>query len=306
MMSQRPALSVIIVSYRTPDILRDCLRSVREEAGLPCEVIVVDNASGDGTVEMVRREFPEVVLIDSATNLGFSPANNLALERATGEHLLLLNPDTVVRRGALASWLEAHQARGAGISGPHLLNIDGSLQVSAWKVPGLMASLLELFYLHRWLGAGAYPRDHFDTDFQPAFVSGAAMLFHRSVHERVGGLDPTMFWMEDVDLCVRVRRMGGSCWYFHRPEIVHIGGQSAKQNPERAISNQLLSRIKFARKHGGALPALAITFVVLLHILTRMAAFGLIARVRPEPRAKAYRITLVKLWRYLFHGDRSI
>lgn len=305
-MSQRPALSIIIVSYRTPAILRDCLLSVRNNVGKPCEVIVVDNASGDDTVEMVRREFPEVVLIDSPTNLGFSPANNLALERATGEHLLLLNPDTVIRPGALAAWLEAHQARGAGISGPHLLNTDGSLQVSAWQVPGLMASLLELFYLHRWLGSGAYPRDRFDTDFQPAFVSGAAMLFHRSIHERVGGLDPTMFWMEDVDLCVRVRRAGGSCWYFHGPEIVHIGGQSAKQNPERAISNQLLSRIKFARKHNGALAAVAISIVVLLHILSRMAAFGLIAVIRPEPRAKAYRLTLLKLWRYLFHGDRSI
>lgn len=305
-MSQRPALSIIIVSYRTPAILRDCLLSVRNNVGQPCEVIVVDNASGDGTVELVHREFPEVVLIDSPTNLGFSPANNLALERATGEHLLLLNPDTVVSPGAMAAWLEAHQARGAGISGPRLLNTDGSLQISAWKVPGFWASLLELVYLHRWFGAGAYPRGHFDTDFQPAFVSGAAMLFHRSIHERVGGLDPTMFWMEDVDLCVRVRRMGGSCWYFHRPEIVHIGGQSAKQNPARAISNQLLSRIKFARKHNGALAAAAVSIVVLLHILTRMAAFALIALVRPEPRAKAYRLALVKLWRYLFHGDRSI
>jgi N-acetylglucosaminyl-diphospho-decaprenol L-rhamnosyltransferase len=305
-MSLRPVLSIIIVSFRTPDILRDCLRSLQAEVDLPREVVVVDNASGDDTVAMVRSEFPEVMLIDSAINLGFSPANNLALERATGEYLLLLNPDTVVRRGALASWLEAHRSVGAGISGPNLLNTDGSLQVSAWKVPGLLDSVLELFYLHRWSGAGAYPRDRFDTDFRPAFVSGAAMLFHRKVYERVGGLDPTMFWMEDVDLCVRVRQEGGSCWYFHQPEIIHIGGQSAKQNPVRAISNQLLSRIKFARKHEGPLSAAVLSIVVLLHILTRMTAFAIIAWVRPEPRAQAYRHTLVKWWRYLFHGDRTI
>lgn len=305
-MSQRPVLSIIIVSFRTPDILRDCLRSLQAEVDLPCEVIVVDNASGDDTVPMVRSEFPEVVLIESATNLGFSPANNLALERATGEYLLLLNPDTVVRRGALATWLQAHRSHGAGISGPRLLNTDGSLQVSAWKVPGLLASVLELIYLHRWLGIGAYPRARFDTDLRPDFVSGAAMLFHRKVYERVGGLDPTMFWMEDVDLCVRVRQEGASCWYFHQPEIIHIGGQSAKQNPERAISNQLLSRIKFARKHDGPLSAAVLSIVVLLHILTRMTAFAIIAWVRPEPRAQAYRHTLIKWWRYLFHGDRTI
>lgn len=305
-MAQRPEVSIIIVSYRTPVLLRDCLASVAGQRDVDFEVIVVDNASGDGTVEMVRSGFPAVRLIASEENLGFSPANNRAMELARGRHLLLLNPDTVMDAGSLALWLRRHAERGAGISGPRLLNPDRSLQPSAWKVPGFVASLLELFLLHRLLGAHRYPAARFSADFQPEFISGAAMLFDRSVYERVGGLDAGMFWMEDADLCVRVRALGASCWYLHEPTIVHIGGQSAARNLRRAISNQLISRIKFARKHHGMLAAAPVAMVVTLHALTRAMAFSLLALGRTEPRADAYRHALVRLYRYIILGDRSI
>lgn len=305
-MASGPLVSIIIVSYRTPGLLRDCLASLAAQAGAEHEAIVVDNASGDGTAEMVREEFPEVRLIASEANLGFSPANNLAMAQARGDYLLLLNPDTVLPTGCLARWLERHRERGAGISGPRLLNPDGSLQPSAWKVPGLAASLLELFYLHRLLRANGYPLQRFAADFEPEFVSGAAMLFERGLRERIGGLDPEMFWMEDADLCVRMRQRGASCWYLHEAALVHIGGQSAARNPRRAISNQLISRIKFARKHRSAPIAWCIAATMVLHALTRTAAFGLVRLLRPEPRADAYAHALVRLHRYIILGDRSI
>jgi GT2 family glycosyltransferase len=273
---------------------------------MPHEVIVVDNASPDGSAEMVEQEFPLVQLIKSAVNQGFSPANNLAMERARGNYMLLLNPDTVVMPGALATWIDQHRASGASVSGPRLLNTDGSLQVSAWKVPGFLNSLLELFYLHRVSGVGRYVESRFQGDFTPDFVSGAAMLFDRSVYERIGGLDPEMFWMEDVDLCVRASNAGGMIAYFHAPTIVHIGGQSSKKNMDRVISNQLISRIKFARKHSNAISAAFLIGVIYLHVLTRITAFGLLTAFRPDPRAKAYIYTLGKLNSYLFQGDRSI
>lgn len=305
-MTSSPILSIIIVSYQTKAILRDCLQSIEREVELQHEVIVVDNASTDGSAEMVAREFPGMRLVANTMNVGFSPANNEAMAMALGRLILLLNPDTVVLPGSIWAWVDRHTAVGATVSGPRLLNPNGDLQVSAWKVPGLANSFLELLYLHRLSGVGGYAGDRFATDFEPGFVSGAAMLFGREVFERLGGLDPDMFWMEDVDLCVRVRQDGGHCWYFHGPAIVHIGGQSAKRNMDRVISNQLISRIKFSRKHAGTLATGALVLVIYLHVLTRIVAFGLYNVFRKDTRAHAYVFTWRKLHRYLFQGDRSI
>lgn len=305
-MSHAPVISIIIVSYAARDILRDCLASVQREADVPCEVIVVDNESPDGSPEMVEREFPSVRLIRSGGNIGFSPANNIGLEKAKGAYMLLLNPDTVLRPSSLSTWLRLHKEKKAGISGPRLLNVDGTLQPSAWKVPGLGRAVLELFYLHRFLGSGTYPTATFGNDFEPGFVSGAAMLFHRTVHERVGGLDPHMFWCEDVDLCLRVKKGGDHCWYFHAPEIIHIGGQSSRKNMDRVISNQLISRIKLSSRHSNSITTVLLATVIILHAFTRALAFGLIGLFRPESRARAYRYALRKLGRYLLLGDRSI
>jgi len=305
-MSSGPQISIVIVSYNVCGILRDCLLSIREHAVIPCEVIVVDNASLDSTVEMVKNEFPEVVLIASKENLGFSPGNNLGMDKATGEFILLLNPDTLLLPGALEQWLSFHQSQNAGISGPQLLNADRSLQISTWKTPGLTASAMELLYLHRLFKIGQYPLQQFSTDFTCDFVSGAAMLFERKWFEKMGGLDPILFWMEDVDYCYRFRMQGLTCVYFHEPQIIHLGGQSSKSNYNRVISNQLISRLKFSRKHRSGFSSAMMVFVLRLHILTRILIFGLVNLFRKTPKARAYVFSWKKLNRYLYHADNSI
>ncbi len=301
-----PLLSIIIVSYNTRDVLRDCLLSVQREVDLPHEAIVLDNASPDGSADMVAQEFPEMVLVRNTGNVGFSPANNTGMERARGRYILLLNPDTIVRPGSMRAWVEAHERVQATISAPRLVGRDGRMQVSAWRIPDLLDATLELFILHRVVKRRTYPAANFEGDFEAGFVSGAAMLFERSVLKRLGGLDPEMFWMEDADLCLRIRNAGGTCWYVNGPGIVHIGGESSKRNVDRMIANQLLSRIKFARKHGSGVSALLMVLVIVLHALTRAVAFSVVGLVHDEPRARAYRHTLARLYRYLFHGDRSI
>lgn len=305
-MSSGPQISIVIVSYNVCEILRDCLLSIRQHAALSCEVILVDNASPDGTVEMVKSEFPEVVLIASKENLGFSPGNNLGMAQAKGEFVLLLNPDTLLLPGALEQWLQGHQKFNAGISGPQLLNADRSLQVSTWKTPGLTASVKELFYLHRWFKVGHYPLPQFSTDFTCDFVSGAAMLFERKWFEKIGGLDPILFWMEDVDYCFRFRLEGLSCVYFHEPQIIHLGGQSSKSNYNRVISNQLISRLKFSRKHRSGFSSAMMVLVLRLHIVTRILIFGLVNLFRKTPKFQAYVFSWKKLNRYLYHADNSI
>lgn len=305
-MHDRPQLSIIIVSYNTREVLRECLASVQREVDLPHETIVVDNASPDGSADMVAQAFPDMVLVRNTGNVGFSPANNTGMERARGRYIVLLNPDTIVRPDSMRAWVEAHERVQATISGPRLVGRDGALQVSAWRIPGLLDATLELFLLHRVVKRNLYPAADFDGEFAAGFVSGAAMLFERSVFERLGGLDPEMFWMEDADLCLRIREAGGTCWYLSGPGIVHIGGESSKRNVDRMIANQLLSRIKFARKHGSAVGAMLMAVVIVLHAFTRAVAFSVVGLFRSEPRARAYRHTLVRLYRYLFHGDRSI
>ncbi len=305
-MNDRPSISIIIVSYETRELVRDCLVSIRNGGERSVEVIVVDNASADGTVEMIAAEFPEVQVVRNATNVGFSPANNQGIARSKAPFILLLNSDTVVQKGSIVQWMKEHVDSGATVSGPRLLNTDGSLQRSAWKVPGILDQFLELFYLHLVSGVGGYTDEQYAQDFEPGFVSGAAMLFARELSDRIGGLDPEMFWMEDVDFCVRARKEGGTVKYLHLPEIVHIGGQSSKKNLGRVISNQLISRIKFMRKHGDVLRSTLLVLIILLHVLTRMVIFGILSIFGDEPKAKAYSYTLRKLFRYLFAGDRSI
>jgi N-acetylglucosaminyl-diphospho-decaprenol L-rhamnosyltransferase len=300
-----PEVSFIIVSCNTCEVLHACLASIRDHAGVESEIIVIDNASSDGTREMIRSRFPRVRLIANEENVGFSPANNQGIALATGDFIVLLNPDTELRPGAMRSWIDAHTGHGAVVSGPRLENPDGSLQQSAWRVPGLGSAALELIGLHRFFPAHAYPVARFSRDFEPGFVSGAAMLSERRALVGLGGLDPSLFWSEDTDLCIRARAMG-RCWYLTGPVIMHIGGESAKRNPRRAISNQLISRIKLARKHRKWATASAIALVVGAHILTRAAAFTFINLLRKEDRADAYRYTWTRYWRYLMRGDRSI
>lgn len=305
-MTSSPVISIIIVTHGAKEVVRDCLASVARENEHILEVIVVDNASSDGVPEMIAADFPFVQLVRNSANIGFSPANNQGIALSTAPYLLLLNPDTVLHPGVIGRWLHDHQTTDATVSGPHLLNADGSFQRSAWKVPGVAASVLELFNLHRIFGVGVYPEERYSTDFTPGFVSGAAMLFSRALVDTIGGLDPEMFWMEDVDLCVRVREAGGKVLYLHRPLVTHIGGQSSKKNLGRVIGNQLVSRMKFTRKHGGAAAYFVVSLATVLHIFTRTIAFGAISIFRNEPRFGAYRAAWRKCHRYLFQDDRSI
>ncbi len=305
-MSVNPLVSIVIVSYNTREVLEACIRSVQKTVAVSHEVIVLDNASPDGSANMVEVEFPKVRLVRCKENIGFSPANNLGMEMAFGKYVLLLNPDTLVQAGSVEQWIEAHERVGAAISGPRLLNPDGSEQVSAWQVPDAMDALLELFLLHNIFRRTHYEPSTLERDREVGFVSGAAMLFERTLFQRIGGLDPELFWMEDTDFCERVRKAGGSCYRFQGPTIVHIGGQSSSSDPTRMISNQLVSRIKFARKNDGVLAGFIVAIAMYLHCITRIVAFGLRSLFTAEPRAKAYRYTFTKLNRYVFFGDRSI
>ncbi len=256
--AQTVDVTVCIANWNCRDYLRDCLQSLLENPqGVALEVIVVDNGSRDGAAEMVAREFPEVVLVCNAVNLGFSRANNQAARLARGRYLLFLNNDTVVPPETLRSlvdYAEAH--REAGIIGPRLRNGDGEVQASCRLRP-TVGTFLHRTTLLRWTrllrpAYREYRRQGFDpqTTRRVGMVLGAAMFMARVVFESCGGWDEEFtFGGEDLELSARVARRYDVV-YLPSVEIIHYGRVSTRQNPAYAAEHIFCGFARYLRKTG--------------------------------------------------------
>lgn len=232
-------LSVIIVSYNTRELLRDCLHSLASAGAVQFEVLVVDNASADGSAEMVGQSFPDVQLIVNDHNAGFAAANNIGLRRARGRYLLLLNSDTRVLDGALArmvQFMDAHPA--AGYCGPCLLNADDSHQASARRFPTPLSRAWAMSGM-----AGRYPRSRHALDlhwqggaqgtYRVDWLSGACLMVRAAAVEQVGVLDESFFmYFEETDWCRRMARGGWEGWYIGDARVVHLGGGSVRHDSD--------------------------------------------------------------------------
>jgi GT2 family glycosyltransferase len=302
-------VSIVIVSYNVSALLRQCLQSVFAQAtALHLEVIVVDNNSSDGSPQMLAEEFPRVILLANQVNAGFSGANNQGMKLASGEHIFLLNPDTELRAGAvekLHAFMKTHGD--CAIVAPRLLNSDGSLQVSAWKEHKPADLIAESLFLHKIHNRLYYDDDQFNSVFEPAALSGAALYFHRELMNRIGYMNERLFWMEDVELCHRALSTG-KLYYLPSAQVVHHSGQSQKRNYNVAISNQLLSKLKYYRKYFSIVAWLMAVIFCFLFIISRILMFILLAPAGVIYRRKlrAYVYTLGRYFSYLFLNDRRI
>jgi len=256
-------LAVIIVNYKACDLLRDCLRSVLANKGVSYCVFVVDNASGDGSVEMVRREFPEVRVQALDRNIGYGPANNLGIKEALAadippRYILLLNPDTVLPPDALArmvAFLEAHPE--AGAVGPKLVRPDGSLDLAcrrSFPTPAVsfyrLSGLSRLFPKSRRFAR--YNLTYLDPDCLTEVDSlvGACMLLRREALEQVGLFDEAFFmYGEDLDLCYRLKQHGWKVFYNPAVTVLHYKGESSRRNSARANYEFYRAMLLFHRKH---------------------------------------------------------
>jgi len=247
----QPLLSVVIVSYNCAGFLRACLDSL-PAGGAPYEAIVVDNGSADGTVGMVGTGYPGARLIANRHNRGFAAACNQGIEAARGRHILLLNPDTVVRSGAFAALLAfMERTPDAGACGPRLLNPDGSLQASCHPFPSLRVQATDILELWRipWVRARRPCGDHGHT--QPAdWLTGACLLLRREALDAVGPLDED-YWMfsEEVDWCYRARRAGWRTYLVAEAEVVHRGGATYAGADTEMIVELYRSIFRFYWKH---------------------------------------------------------
>ncbi|MCA1668618.1 MAG: glycosyltransferase family 2 protein [Thermomicrobia bacterium] len=249
-------VSVIIVGWQVRDLLRGCLMSIAmHEERERLEVWVVDNGSTDGTAAMVATAFPWVRLIACDDNPGFAAGNNRALRRATGDVCILLNPDTELQDAALttlAAYLRAHPA--VGVVGPRLLNPDGTLQSAGFAPPSLFQVWYDLVPWPRRLYPshlnGRYPNAPTDTPYAVGFPLGACLAVRRDVLERIELLDESYgMYMEELDLCARVRAAGYAVQILPTVAVTHHGGQSTRQAPAAMFLALHRARRHFYRQY---------------------------------------------------------
>jgi GT2 family glycosyltransferase len=273
-----PVLSIVIVNWNTRELLAACLESVLDEIRAlhpqPVQTLVVDNASRDGSAQMVEESFPWVDLTKNQSNVGFARGNNQVMPHIRGRYVLLLNPDTEVRPGAfqkLISFMEAHPE--AGGAGPRLLNPDDTLQPSCYPAPTLTRELWRLFHLDAIRHYGTYCMADWDLDKDRVVdtVQGACLILRREVLDQIGLFDEEYFiYSEEVDLCFRLRQAGWSLYWVPQAQVVHYGGQSTQQVAAEMFLKLYESKVIFFRKHYGKLGTSAYKLVLLAASLARL------------------------------------
>jgi GT2 family glycosyltransferase len=242
-------LSVVIVNWNTKDLLRKCLKSVYFETPnlefacpvgakqLYGEIFVVDNASNDGSVEMIKKEFPEVRLIANKNNLGFAKACNQAIKKSGGKYVLLLNPDTKILGHAIEKSVKFMESRSdIGILGSQLLNPDGTIQPSCRTFPTLLSQVIILLKLHNLFPNISPIRKYYMLDFshnekrEADQVMGAFFLIQKKVIDKIGLLDNKYWiWFEEVDFCKRAKLAGFKTYFWPEAQIIHEKAASFSQ-----------------------------------------------------------------------------
>lgn len=268
-------LSIIVVNWNTKQLLRRCLQSVQDTvSGVGFEIIVIDNASSDGSLEMVRQDFPDARLISNTTNLGFAKATNQGIAVSKGDYILLLNSDAMLQERAVEQMVAFLQERkDAGAVGPALVLPDGSYQLgaagfefslgTAFNHYFFLSRLFPLLFRALWL----QQRDSFRYEIEVDWVSGASLMARSEVLASVGGLDSSYFmYMEDVEWCRRVRQQGWKVFYLPFTRVIHHYRASGSKDASAAWMDSVDT---YYRLHHGRVET------ILFHLI---ATFGFLMR----------------------------
>ena len=279
-----PDVSVIIVSYNVRDYLHQALVSLNKSLKkYSSEIIVVDNASDDGSVDMVRKRFPKVKLIENKENVGFARANNSALKIANGKYLFLINPDTLVQEDTvkvLYDFMEAHPD--AGMVGCKILNPDGTLQLpcrrsfpTPWVAFTKIFGLSSLFPESKIFGKYNITYKSPDETYPVDAISGSCMFLRRAVYEQVGGLDEDFYlYGEDLDWCYRIKKGEWQIYYVHSTQIIHYKGESTKRSNIDELSAFYEAMRIYVEKHYSFAPFLVLLLKLSIAIVSFVASLS--------------------------------
>jgi len=310
-------LSIVIVCWNDLNVIRNCLESIFATVRkTDFEVIVSDNGSSDGSVDFVRQSYPQARIVENGENLGFSKGNNAGIRVTKGEYVLILNPDTIIHKGALDKWVElANKHPEAGAFGCRVLNPDGSWQLSArpfatvWRYWLAALYLGPLAYLSGIFISNVYPGWKGDTKREVDWVSGCCALFRGRLLKDLGGFDEQFFYhFEEADLCRRVWDAGFKIIFIPEVSITHLGGQSVKRAPLRFELETYRSRYRYFYKYFGEHGARQCRSVSIAALRIRQAGYGMLRLLRPstdlEERLGMYR-TVVR-WNKLLDPIRFV
>jgi N-acetylglucosaminyl-diphospho-decaprenol L-rhamnosyltransferase len=301
-------VAVAIVSFNARDHLRACLDSVLADG--PDEVVVVDNASTDGTAPMVRLEYPQVALCANSTNRGYAAAANQALASCRSGYVLLLNSDTMLSPGTiqtLASYMDRHPE--AAVVGPMLRRPNGSAEPSCFPLPGTLAWLLEnepFVWLLRCLPIG---RSRFLCLSPPTvprvvpWVKGAAVLLRRTAFEAVGGFDEAYFmYFEEVDLCLRLRTAKAQVHFTPAATVLHVGAVSTSQRRREMRIEHFRSAVRFYRRHYSRRWSYFWVSVMRVKMLMRLARDSARLLVETDEHTRAVLSEEIAAWKTALRG----
>ncbi|MCP4421390.1 MAG: glycosyltransferase family 2 protein [Chloroflexi bacterium] len=284
-------LSIVIVSWNTSAVLEACLDAVYTfPLQDPFEIWLVDNHSSDDSVPMVQNKFPQVNLIVSDENLGFSGGNNLAIPYCTGELILLLNSDTEVKAQALQAlidFMDGHDE--AGVAGSFLLNSDGSLQESCHPFPTLGRELWRMFHLDRIRSYSNYDMASWNQNqpYEVDALMGASLLIRKHILDTIGLLDERYFmYSEEVDLCLRVQRAGWKLFWVPQSQVLHLGGQSSKRVHTKMFLQLYRGKVLFFRKHDGRIVSIIYKFILVSASIVRLLLIPFVWLLWPLSRKK--------------------
>jgi GT2 family glycosyltransferase len=309
-------LSILVISYNTRELTLACLKSIYAQTKeIKFEVIVVDNASNDGSVEAIAEKFPQVKLIAKTHNFGFAAANNIAADEARGDYLLLLNPDTVILHGAIQKLLYfAWKNLDAGIWGGRTLFGDGTLnRNSCWRRPTLWSTLCRgiglssIFRGTRWFDSETYGSWKRDSVREVDIVTGCFFLISARLWRELRGFDPAFFmYAEEADLCLRARKLGYRPMITPEATIIHHGGSSERAKGDKLV-RQFRAKIQLFDRHWSRPSAKFAAAMMWFWVATRAAGWALLAR-KDNPKHQIQRQAWTEVFRRRHEwlgGDRA-